>query len=1362
MELKLQQIFILLLFFGLAPNLSLSASTDNPVEVTVTGTNPSCPGAMDGTATATATGGWEPYIYEWSTGDTTQTITGLGPGTYTVTVTDIDLAFDIGEITLTEDSIIWETASNFETCIGSCDATPGVVSVSGGTPPYTFLWNDPTNNTEWFLENACAGDYEITITDANGCNTVATVTVEVSPEGVWIMTTKTDVTCAGAMDGTAYAGAMTGTPPFTYQWSDPAMQTDKEAVGLGPGKYFVTVTDVNGCTNIDSAIINEPPVLDIDLVVTDFDCQSGGTGSITANPSGGTPPYTYDWNTNETTKTITNLTTGTYTVMVTDANDCVAVAMAEITGANPDAGTLTIDADSVCLELGAATISATPGGDAEVPNGYEIVYVLTSGPGLVILQTNANPTFTVNDLGFYTIHTLVYDPQTLDLSIITPGVTTGFEVNGLLVQGGGDICASLDVTGASAEVYDCCEADAGTLTNVPDVCLYNGSATLEALPNGDAVVPAGYQVLYVLTSGAGLVIEAANPTPTFTVNDEGLFTIHTLVYDPSTLDLSIIVPDTTTGFDVNALLIQGGGLICAALDVTGAPFDVVGPDAGTLTADNDVACLENGQASLSATPNGDINIPAGYEQIFVLTSSAGLIIEQVNNQPEFTVTAPGLYTIHTLVYDPNTLDLTTIVFGVTTGFDVNGLLVQGGGDICASLDVTGAPVIVEAPDAGTISADTTPVCLDNGSALISATPDGNANIPAGYELIYVLTNGPGLVIVGTNSDPEFTVTTGGLYTIHPLVYNPATLDLGIVIPGVTTGFDVNGLLVQGGGDICASLDVTGAQIIVEDPDAGTLTADEDEVCLDNGQATISATPDGNATVPTGYEIGYVLTEGGSLVIQQVGLNPEFTVFAEGNYTIHTLVYDPNTLDLSIIQIGVTTGVEVNNLLVQGGGAICASLDVPGAPILVEECDVCIDVGDYVWYDFDGDGIQNGNLQGVPYIQVFLNTAGPDGQFGTADDVTEEITFTDNLGFYLFECVEPGDYQIVFNPFSVPDNYEFTLPNQGIDDELDSDADTLTGATAPFTIVDGQDDDLSFDAGLNIICIPLYDGGAIGYDQTICAGFFPDPIENIQTPGIGLADVEYLWMFTTIPGMPFDPSTWQIVPNSNTPSLQPGQLYQTTSFIRCARYEGCEEYTGESNIVVITVIPYDPNICGTPFLLMDVNSNAGVEGVELSWTMGEEGPTNVYYVQKSYDKTNFKDLGMVTLEESLGQKSYKYIDKAPREGKNYYRIRLEDANGALVYSDVKEVTYVAKKTLVFPNPFKDKITLDTRRLIDFPTSIELYDSKGVILQSMEFEANTRINVTFDLTGYPTGVYYLKLHYTDSRKEVFSVLKSEKGK
>ncbi|MBK9274605.1 MAG: T9SS C-terminal target domain-containing protein [Flavobacteriales bacterium] len=603
------------------------------------------------------------------------------------------------------------------------------------------------------------------------------------------------------------------------------------------------------------------------------------------------------------------------------------VAGVQVSVIAPDAGTLS-GGTSLCSNGGApVTLTATPNGDANVPAGYQTVYVLTQGAGLTIVNAGPNPSFDVTDDGLYTIHTLVYDPATLDLWIVQLGVTTGFDVNGLLVQGGGSICARLDVPGAQ---FNVASPNAGTLSGGASICGDGNAVTLTATPNGDANVPAGYQTVYVLTQGAGLTIVNAGPNPSFDVTDDGLYTIHTLVYDPATLDLSIVQLGVTTGFDVNGLLVQGGGSICASLDVPGAQFNVASPNAGTLSGGASI-CGDGNAVTLTATPNGDANVPAGYQTVYVLTQGAGLTIVNAGPNPSFDVTDDGLYTIHTLVYDPATLDLSTCSW-VTTGFDVNGLLVQGGGSICASLDVPGAQFNVASPNAGTLSGGAS-ICGDGNAVTLTATPNGDANVPAGYQTVYVLTQGAGLTIVNAGANPSFDVADGGLYTIHTLVYDPATLDLRIVQLGVTTGFDVNGLLVQGGGSICASLDVPGAQFNVASPNAGTLSGGA-SICGDGNAVTLSATPNGDANAPAGYQTVYVLTQGAGLTIVNAGPNPSFDVTDDGLYTIHTLVYDPATLDLSTVQLGVTTGFDVNGLLVQGGGSICARLDVPGAQFTV--------------------------------------------------------------------------------------------------------------------------------------------------------------------------------------------------------------------------------------------------------------------------------------------------------------------------------------------------------------------------------------------------------------------------------------------
>ncbi|MCA0133768.1 T9SS type A sorting domain-containing protein, partial [Winogradskyella alexanderae] len=147
----------------------------------------------------------------------------------------------------------------------------------------------------------------------------------------------------------------------------------------------------------------------------------------------------------------------------------------------------------------------------------------------------------------------------------------GFDVNGLLVQGGGDLCASLDVPGAPIHVEEECSAYAGRMKSYhPLECLYGGVATINATQVVDPVIPDGFQQLFVLTNAFTLTILDVNTVPEFDVNHVGFYRIHSLVYNPDTLDLSIVQFGETTAFDVLPLLQQGGGNICASLDVRGA------------------------------------------------------------------------------------------------------------------------------------------------------------------------------------------------------------------------------------------------------------------------------------------------------------------------------------------------------------------------------------------------------------------------------------------------------------------------------------------------------------------------------------------------------------------------------------------------------------------------------------------------------------------------------------------------------------------------------------------------------------------------------------------------------------------------
>ncbi len=726
-----------------------------------------------------------------------------------------------------------------------------------------------------------------------------------------------------------------------------------------------------------------------------------------------------------------------------------------------DAGSLV--GQQICFQSTKVTLTATPKGDAIVPDSFQVRYVLTSGEALVIEQVNTEAAFDIESMpsGLYTIHTLVFDTATLNLSTIQLGTTTGSDVNALLVQGGGNICGSLDVTGVKFRFGGCeptpsCLAEAGTLVAADSVCLGDSAIVLTATVGEMPTVPNGYQIAYVLTTGDSLVIQTLDTVPSFSVDTTGRFAIHTLVYD-STLDLSLVQLGVTTGFDINDLLVQGGGEICAALDVEGAVFNISACeeenpcpiDAGTLVADAG-ACLDStGTVALTATEGEAPTLPSGYQVAYVLTSGSNLVIQALDSIPSFIVDTTGRFTIHTLVFD-STLNLTSIQLGVTTGSDVNALLVQGGGTICAALDLEGAVFNISTcedeeqcpANAGTLLA-VEGLCLEDSTVTLTAIVNEEPTVPENFQVLYILTSGDSLLIQAIDSIPSFTVDTTGRFTIHTLVYDSTTLNLDSVLIGQTSGFDINALLVQGGGEICAALDVAGATYDLMTCEefcpakAGTLLATEG-ICIENDSTVLlTATVETAPTVPEGYQVLYVLTAGDALVIQAVDTIPSFTVDTMGIFTIHTLVYDTATLDLNLIVPGQTTGTELNRFLVQGGGAICAALDVEGARFIVLDCDCPIFPGKLAKYDEEDPCLRNEDVSLI--AEVWTAPIAPEG-YQTAYILTsgDSLVIEAIANYPSFVVQDTGVYRIhilVYDSASVDLD---TLIEFGITEALDLD------------------------------------------------------------------------------------------------------------------------------------------------------------------------------------------------------------------------------------------------------------------------------------------------------------------------------------
>lgn len=290
---------------------SVTVTVSDPPDISITSTPISCNGEADATATVNITGGTPPYTILWSTGATTNTIENLGPGTYSVSVTDAAGCIVNEEISIVDPDPIVVTITNVvpPVCFGEASGE-ATASVDGGTPPYTYLWSDgQTTATATGLE---AGTYQVTITDLGGCTATASVTIVNPPQILLQVVSQNNVTCYGGDDGSVTVAASNGTEPYTYFWDHGP--TGPTAENLSAGDYFVTVTDQNGCEATLSILITQPDPLEANAGTDQTICL-GQTATLTA--SGGD---TYLWSTGETTATIvvSPLETTTYTVTVSD------------------------------------------------------------------------------------------------------------------------------------------------------------------------------------------------------------------------------------------------------------------------------------------------------------------------------------------------------------------------------------------------------------------------------------------------------------------------------------------------------------------------------------------------------------------------------------------------------------------------------------------------------------------------------------------------------------------------------------------------------------------------------------------------------------------------------------------------------------------------------------------------------------------------------------------------------------------------------------------------------------------------------------------------------------------------------------
>ncbi|PLX03346.1 MAG: hypothetical protein C0594_10570, partial [Marinilabiliales bacterium] len=321
----------------------------------ITVSNVNCYNGADGEVDITVSGGTTAYSYAWNSGQTVEDLTSLTAGTYDIEVTDANGCTTTGSATVTQPAAAL-TVSAVNTNVSCSGGTDGAIdlTVSNGTPTYTYSWSN--SETTQDLSGLSAGIYDVTVSDANGCQLLNSYTITEPANGLNLTYTTIDVTCFGLSNGSVNLSVTGGTTPYSYAWD--SGQSSQDLINMSAADYTVTVTDANSCESQITATVNEPTAaLSIDnIAITDVNCYNGTDGEIDITVIGGTTAYSYAWNSGQTVEDLTGLSAGIYDIEVTDANGCTTTGSA----------TVTQPAAALSVTVASTNVSCTGGNDGAI------------------------------------------------------------------------------------------------------------------------------------------------------------------------------------------------------------------------------------------------------------------------------------------------------------------------------------------------------------------------------------------------------------------------------------------------------------------------------------------------------------------------------------------------------------------------------------------------------------------------------------------------------------------------------------------------------------------------------------------------------------------------------------------------------------------------------------------------------------------------------------------------------------------------------------------------------------------------------------------------------------------------------------
>ena len=469
-------------------------------------TQSSC-SSSTGSITVNVTGGTTAYTYAWLPAGSTPTLTNLAPGSYTLTVSDGNCSkTQIFTIQSINAPVITSTKKDIS-CSGVCDGNIAI-TITGGTPTYTTAWSNGATTPS--ISALCAGAYSVEVTDAAGCKAIRNFSLSTVAPIAFSVPDLDSPQCHDACDGSLTAIPIGGTMPYTFTWTPNNVNT-ATTNNLCTGNYSITVADANGCSVSDNYSLINPPTLTLTATITDASCNTALDGAITTTVTGGISPFTYSWTPGAAiTSSLTNVLSGTYTLIVTDNFGCTIDSVLTINSTlsvNAIAGNDTLFCQNGTLLLDGSNSNSTFGS-----NTYEWFVVPTAAAFSNSISTTVSPSVGTSTYVLVATNGVCIDSDTIvvnsnALPIVDAGPTISIPLFGSGTIGGNPTCATgssfswspvlaLDnpvgtnpVSGTTVttlytvsviDVNGCLNSDTVTVYVYPEIKIPNGFS-----PNGD-------------------------------------------------------------------------------------------------------------------------------------------------------------------------------------------------------------------------------------------------------------------------------------------------------------------------------------------------------------------------------------------------------------------------------------------------------------------------------------------------------------------------------------------------------------------------------------------------------------------------------------------------------------------------------------------------------------------------------------------------------------------------------------------------------------------------------------------------------------------------------------------------------------